>query len=125
MKTLILTLTIINIIFLLMHEFDACYQGEWRMFRILKHFPQKTQYQMFLWFHFPICAFLLYYFSTVLSFSYFWLWVLVNMFGVIHLAIHLIALKWKSNVFTSFSSFVFIAGAALTGLLNLIFFSYY
>jgi hypothetical protein len=125
MKTLILALTFLNIIFLLMHEFDACYQGEWKMFRFLKYFPEKTQYQIFLWFHFPLCAFLLYYFGTVLSFSYFWLWILMNVFGVLHLIIHLIALKWKSNVFTSFSSFVFIAGAALTGMLNLLLFSHY
>lgn len=125
MKTLILTLTFFNIIFLLMHEFDACYQGEWKMFGFLKYFSEKTQYQIFLWFHLPMCAFLLYYFSTILSFSNFLLWVLVNVFCVLHLMIHVIALKWKSNVFTSFSSFVFIAGAALTGLLNLILFSYY
>lgn len=108
-----------------MHEFDACYQGEWKMFSFLKPFPEKTQYQIFLWFHLPLCAFLLYYLDTVLSFSNFRLWVLVNAFGAIHLVIHLIALKWKSNVFTSFPSFVFITGAAFTGILNLIFFSYY
>jgi hypothetical protein len=49
----------------------------------------------------------------------------MNVFGVLHLIIHLIALKWKSNVFTSVSSFVFIAGAALTGMLNLLLFSHY
>jgi hypothetical protein len=125
MKTLILALTFLNIVFFLMHEFDACYQGEWNMFRFLKPFREKTQYQIFLWIHFPLCVFLLYYLSTVLSFGNLRLWLLVNAFGVIHLIIHLIALKWKSNVFTSFSSFVFIAGAALTGILNLILFSYY
>ena len=125
MKTIILTLTSLNIIFLLMHEFDACYLGEWGMFRFLKYFGENTQYQIFLWFHFPMCAFLLYYFGTVLSFSNIWLWFLVNAFGVVHLIIHLMALKWKSNVFTSFSSFTFIVGAALTGILNLILFSYY
>jgi hypothetical protein len=125
MKTSILTLTFLNIIFFLMHEFDACHQGEWKMFRFLKPFSERTQYQLFLWYHLPFCAFLLYYFGTVLSFSNLRLWVLVNAFAVIHLVIHLIALRWKSNVFTSFSSFFFIAGAALTGILNLILFSYY
>ena len=108
-----------------MHEFDACYQEEWKMFIFLKHFPEKTQYQIFLWFHFPLCAFLLYYFGTVLSFSYFRLWILMNVFGVLHLIIHLIAVRWRSNVFTTFSSFAFIVGAALTGILNLILFPYY
>ena len=64
-------------------------------------------------------------FGTVLSFSYFRLWILMNVFGVLHLIIHLIAVRWRSNVFTTFSSVAFIVGAALTGILNLILFPYY
>jgi hypothetical protein len=125
MKTLILILTFLNITFFLMHEFDACYQGEWKMFKFLKPLQEKTQYQIFLWIHFPLCVFLLYYLDTVLSFSNFRLWVIMNVLTTIHLIIHLIALKWRSNVFSSFSSFFFIAGAALTGILNLILFQSY
>lgn len=125
MHMTIVILTLLNISFFLMHELDACHKGEWKMFKFLRRFQEKTQYQIFLWFHLPLCAFLLYYFGTVLSSSNFWLWVVVNILVLLHLIVHVVARKWKSNVFTSLSSLLLIAGSALTSALNLMFFAYY
>jgi hypothetical protein len=125
MKDTILILTLLNIAFLLMHEFDACKQGEWKMFKILNPFKEETRYQIYLWIHFPISVFLISYYVHVMNFDNYRTWIIVNAFGVIHLLLHLVALKWKSNVFTSISSFIFIAGAALTGAANLILYPYY
>lgn len=125
MKDAILILTLVNITFVLMHEFDACKQGEWKMFKVLSPFKEKTRYQIFLWIHFPISVFLINYYARVMNFDNFRAWIIVNAFGVAHLLLHVVALKWKTNVFTSVSSFIFIAGAALTGAANLALYPYY
>lgn len=125
MKTVILITSALNISFLLLHELDAFHRGEWKMFGFLNKLKEKYHYTIFLWLHFPICIFLLYYFWTVFTFSNFRLWIIMNIFGIFHLIIHLIALKWKSNVFLSFSSIAIISATALTGLINLLVFNYY
>ena len=95
------------------------------MFAFLSKFGENTQYNIFLYAHIPLCAFLFYYFVTVVYFNNVALWIVVNCLSVLHLIIHLFALKWKSNVFRSPASFIFIAGAALTGTVNLLLTFYY
>ena len=118
-KQLILLTSALSVILLLIHELDACHKGEWKMFKFLRKLNEKTQYLIFLYAHIPLLFFLFYYLWTVISFNNIILWVLVNTFLILHFAIHLRARKWESNVFQSFNSFVFIIGAAITGLLNL------
>ncbi len=125
MQELIIVSSLLNVMFMFMHEFDACYQGEWRMFGFLREFDGKRQYQIFLYSHIPITMFLFYYLWTVISFNNFVLWIAVNVFWILHFALHIIALKWESNVFDSIHSFIFISGAAITGLLNLCLIKYY
>ena len=125
MKNLILLITVLNVSFLFMHEFDACFRGEWKMFKFLRKLNEKTQYQIFLYAHLPFSLFCIYYLWTVFSFSNFILWITFNSLMVIHLVIHVIAIKWKSNVFKNLSSFIFIGGAAITGIINLLLFNYY
>ena len=119
MKELIIFSSVSGVMFIFMHEFDAFHRGEWRMFKFLRRFKEETQYLIFLYAHIPITLFLLYYLWTVVSFNSIILWIIVNVFFVFHLALHVIAKKWKSNVFESIHSFVFIGGAALTGIINL------
>ncbi|SET59243.1 hypothetical protein SAMN05660297_02860 [Natronincola peptidivorans] len=125
MKTFILFVTTINVICLFMHEFDAFYVEEWKMLGFLKSLKSRTQYLVFLYFHVFFCGFFFYYLWSVFHFINFPLWIGINVLGVLHLIIHLIARKWETNVFKSFSSFLFIGGAAVTGMINLIFYSYY
>lgn len=114
-----------NIVFLLMHELDACYEGEWRMFKFLQHFPERTQSLFFIYAHFFIYAFVFYYIWHVFNFTAKPLWIMVNVFAVFHWVIHWIALRWKSNVFHKPSSFFFMGGYALSGLINLILYPLY
>jgi hypothetical protein len=118
-KRLILLMSALSVMLLFMHELDACHKGEWRMFRFLRKLNEKTQYLIFLYAHIPLSLFLFYYLWTVISFNNIILWIIVNVLLILHFAIHVIARKWESNVFQSVNSFVFIIGAAITGLFNL------
>ncbi|MDD5457354.1 MAG: hypothetical protein PHV30_10030 [Candidatus Margulisbacteria bacterium] len=125
MKSLIIVLTSLNILFLFMHEFEAFYKGEWRMFKFLQKFDDKTQFLIFLYAHLPITLFAFYYLWTVYNFNNYLLWIIVNILTIFHLVIHLIALKWHSNVFKCSHSFIFIACTAICGIINLCFMGYY
>lgn len=118
-------MSILSVTFLLIHELDACNKGEWRMFKFMRKLKEETQYLIFLYAHIPLTLFLLYYLWTVLSFNNSILWILVNAFLILHLVIHVVARNWKSNVFQSIKSFVFIGAAAISGLINLCLIGYY
>jgi hypothetical protein len=120
MKTLFIFTSILNVICFFMHEFDAFYEREWKMFSFLKPLNDKIQYLIFLYSHILLSGFLFYYLWCIYSFENKSLWIIVNTFGVLHFIIHLIARKWESNVFKSFSSFLFIGGTAITGVINIL-----
>ncbi|MEJ6951975.1 DUF6713 family protein [Natronospora cellulosivora (SeqCode)] len=125
MRKVIILISVLNVIFVFMHEFDACYCGEWKMFRFIRKCKEKTQYLIFLYIHLPLTLFLFYYLWTVVNFNNIILWVIINAFLIFHFVLHLIARRWKSNVFLSYHSFIFIAGAALTGIINLCLIAFY
>jgi len=125
MKSWIVILAVLNILFFFMHEFDACFRGEWKMLKFLSGFSDKTQYMIFLYSHIPMTLFAFYYLWTVISFNNMFLWIAVNVFGVFHLIIHIIAVKWKTNVFKNVHSFAFIVGGAITGAVSLLLINYY
>jgi len=125
MKTILFISALFNVLFFLMHELDAVYRKEWRMFKFMNNLKERTQYHIFLYFHFPLFAFLIYYLITVFNFNNISLWIIVNSLSVIHFIIHLYARKWESNVFKSGISFFVISGAGATGVVNLILTKYY
>ena len=119
MKNTILVVTSLNIMFLFMHEFDAFHQGEWKMFRFLGKLKESTQYLLFLYIHIPLTLFCFYYLWSTNSFNHFVLWLIMNILSIFHLLLHLIAIRWKSNVFKNIHSFIFITGWGITGIINL------
>ena len=125
MKFTIILMSVLSTMFLFMHEFDACYRREWKMFKFLRNLKENTQYLIFLYIHIPITLFLLYYLWTVINFNNIVLWIIVNLFSILHLVIHLIATKWKSNVFTGIHSFIFIVFGAIASFINLFLVKYY
>ncbi len=125
MKIIILITSVLGIIFLLIHEFDAIYEEEWRMFKFLRRLPERTQYLIFLYSHIPILLFVFYYVWHVFHFTGKPIWLFLNAFGIVHFLLHWYATKWESNVFHRFSSFIFIGAYALTGFINLLLYSYY
>ena len=125
MKELIRYLSVFSVMLLFLHEFDAFYHREWKMFAFLKKLSEKQQYMLFLYVHIPLTLFLFYYLWSVMFFSNNILWITVNGVFILHFLIHVVALKWKSNVFTSIHSFIFIAGMALLGAVNMCLMPFY
>lgn len=120
MEILLVFSSICYVLFLLMHEFDAIHENEWKMFKFILKLKERNQYLIFLYSHIFICAILSYYLWCVYKFTNFPLLVIVNLFGIIHLGVHLLAKKWESNVFKSFSSFLFIWFTGVSAIINII-----
>lgn len=114
-----------NVLFIAMHEYDACFLGEWKMFKLLRVFKEKTQYLIFLYVHIPLILLTAYYLWTVFTFNNITLWIIWNLLMIIHAALHIVAQKWKTNVFHSIRSRIFIIGAGVTGIINLLLTLYY
>ena len=125
MDKLIILLSTSSVILMLTHEYDAIHFGEWKMFKFLQRFSNQVQYLIFLYAHIPFTLFLFYYLWTVVSFSNIVLWIIVNLLLIVHFGIHLLALRWESNVFHSIYSFVIIGAAALMGIINLCLIQYF
>lgn len=105
--------------FLLCHEMDAIKQKEWRILPILKNLNDEVGYKWFVALHFPLYVALLYGFTSsnvILS-------LFINLFSVIHYVLHFILRKHPLNTFNNFISQFFIAGAAIFGLLYIIWFT--
>ena len=124
MEILLVFSSICYAVFLLMHEFDAIYENEWKMFKFILKLNERNQYLIFLYSHIFICGILLYYLWCTYKFINFPLLFIINLFGIIHLGIHLAAKKWKSNVFKSFSSFLLIWFTGFSAIINIIILTY-
>lgn len=124
-KIVIILSSIMNVLFIAMHEYDACFLGEWKMFKLLRVFKEKTQYLIFLYVHIPLILLTAYYLWTVFTFNNITLWIIWNLLMIIHAALHIVAQKWKTNVFHSIRSRIFIIGAGVTGIINLLLTLYY
>jgi len=120
MRNIILIVTSLNIIFFFLHEFDAFHQGEWKMFKFLNKLKDSTQYLIFLYAHIPLTIFCFYYLWSTYCFNNQVVWLIINILSIFHFAIHVIAIKWESNVFKNIHSFIFISGWGITGIINLI-----
>lgn len=125
MEILIIVFSSLSLAFLWMHELDAFHKKEWRMFSFLSKLNENVQYKIFLLAHIPLLLLSVYYLWTVFNLNNFPLWIIWNILMIIHLLVHLYAKRWKSNVFKSSLSFVFIYLTAITAFANLLLFKYY
>jgi hypothetical protein len=119
-KNILFIITIINIIFFVLHEIDAIFRGEWKMFSFLRKYDEKTQKLIFITAHLPLPSILISYLYVVFSLSYWEVFIIINLLAVLHFVIHSIAKRWESNVFRSSVSDFLIYGFACTGIINLI-----
>ncbi len=108
-----------------MHELDAMYTGEWVMFGFLNGLTERTQMLIFLFCHIPFIGLLILYLNQVYQQKRFRLFLSINLFGILHTIIHLVALNWRSNVFLNFESFFFVLIIGITAFINLIFYKEY
>jgi len=109
----------IGISFILLHEMDAIRCREWRIFPGLSLLNERLGFIVFIWAHLP----LFYWIFWELSHSHdpdtfmkgF------DIFLMVHLLLHLLFLRHKNNEFKDWISWSIIIGAALFGLLDLIY----
>ena len=104
--------------FIAMHEMDAIRCKEWRIFPGLSLLNDRLGFQIFMWAHVPLFAFLFWGLlgkedNNSLIFG-------LNVFFIIHLLLHILFLKHPKNEFKDWLSWSIIIGAALFGFLDLI-----
>jgi hypothetical protein len=118
MKDVMMMISLASVLCLVFHEIDACRRGEWNMFGFMSHLSQKTQRRVFLFAHFPLTLIVAYYLWSVFTSQHIVLWIIWDGLMIFHLIIHIVATKWKTNVFRSPYSFSFIIGAGLASLVH-------
>jgi hypothetical protein len=100
------------------HELDAVRQREWRIFPGLSQLDDEAGAGVFIALHVPLFLALLWaLFGTGLHQG------IINgfsLFCVIHVGLHLLALRHPHNTFTSTLSWMLIGGAGLCGALTLL-----
>lgn len=111
----------IGLSFILLHEMDAMRCREWRIFPILSVMNDRIGMIVFQLAHIPLFLWILYRLTqanqdSVESFIFGF-----DIFLMIHLGLHLLFLMHKKNEFKDWLSWLIIAGAALGGLLDLLF----
>ena len=82
-----------NISLLILHEMDAIYRKEWMMLYPLNRLEESTAHVLFTGMHF----FLFMAIFIMLHDYFIYLFWGMNIFGILHLAIHLLFIKHRNN----------------------------
>jgi hypothetical protein len=109
----------IGLALILTHEMDAIKCHEWRIFPFTSRLNDKTGYLTFTAAHVPLYLLLLWGLYRPSGFNTPFLITGLNLFFIIHLALHIAYLKHPKNEFKSPFSWVLIAGAAIAGAVSL------
>ncbi len=103
---------------IIMHEMDAIRCKEWRIFPGLSLLNEDWGFKVFMVAHIPLFFFLFYTLSDPENSES--LINGLNIFFLIHFALHLLFLLHKKNEFKDWISWTIISGAGLFGLADLI-----
>lgn len=105
---------------LFIHEMDAIRRKEWKLFIFLKDLNEEAGYRVFTFLHLPLYVLLFWgLFLATKTISYYFALGL-NIFYIIHLALHLILTNNKNYEFKGLLSWFLLIGLAITGLLYII-----
>ena len=107
----------LNFSLLLLHEMDAVRAKEWNMLAILKNMKDSIAFIVFSLIHLPLYAWVIYTVSQTWSIGYAFVWLLVDVFLIVHAAIHFFFRKHTANGFKSaYSNILIYAMCALSAL---------
>lgn len=106
-----------NLSLLILHEMDAIYCKEWKMFAFLNRLPDSKGRIIFSILHLPL--FIIIFFLIEYQFDMFF-WIL-NVFLVFHLLIHMLMNRHKFNNFKSKYSSLLIISMGLIGMVSILF----
>jgi len=110
----------IALAFILTHELDAIKRHEWRIFPGTSQLADGQGYIVFTLLHIPLFATLFYYLHTPSGLNQ-QLVTGLNIFFIIHVFLHILALRHPKNEFVNSSSWFIIIGAAFFSVLDLLF----
>lgn len=102
----------LGLCFILMHEMDAIRCREWSIFPGLSLLNDKLGFQLFMFLHIPLFFGV---FAMLLSSSKDTFIFGMNLFFILHMLAHLLALKHPQNQFKDWVSWSIIVSAAICG----------
>ena len=106
--------------FLFIHEMDAIYRKEWRLFIFLNNLADNKAYRIFTFLHLPLYLFLFWaLFMANENFKHVFT-IILNAFYIFHLLLHILFLKNPKNEFKGFFTWFLLVCLAITGLFYLI-----
>ncbi|WP_363325768.1 DUF6713 family protein [Paenibacillus vandeheii] len=117
MPDLLLVLFLFNLSLFLLHEMDAIRRSEWKLFIVLKDMEDEKAYKFFTFVHLPLYTVILaLLFSSYQTITF---WVL-DIFFIIHAALHLFFEKHPRNEFKNTYSRSFIYPMGIIGAVHLL-----
>ena len=105
-------LFVLNFSLLLLHEMDAIRAKEWKMFAVLKNMKEQSGYIAFSLLHLPLYCWVIFIISQTWSGGYALVWLLTDVFLIIHALIHFLFRNHYDNGFTTAYSMILIYGMA-------------
>lgn len=108
---------LLGLAFLIGHELDAVRCREWRMFPGLSALSERRARSLFIGLHVPLLYVLL---SALVTGPGATLVAALDLFFVLHLGLHLLFFRHPKNEFGDALSWTLIAGAAVSGALDLL-----
>ena len=109
----------IALAFIITHELDAIKHHEWRILPITSQLSDKLGYTVFTLMHIPLFAVCFFYLYNGSSLNQ-KLITGLNIFFIVHIFLHLLALRHPKNEFSSFRSWFIIVGAGISAFLDLL-----
>lgn len=102
---------------ILIHEMDAIRCKEWRIFPLLDRLDDKRGFLVFTWAHVPLYLLL---FWGLFGAEGLNRGVMrgLDIFFIVHTGLHVLFLRHPRNEFKSFTSWAFILGAGIAGLID-------
>ena len=110
----------LNFSLLLLHEMDAIRSKEWKMFIILKSMREETAYIVFSIIHLPLYFWIIFTISQVFNSGYAFVYLLTDVFLIVHTGIHFFFRKHAANGFSSLYSNILIYIMGILAFIHLI-----
>ncbi len=104
--------------FILVHELDAVHRKEWRIFPGLSLLNETWAANIFIFAHIPL--FFLLFLALSSNNDYKFTILCINLFFLLHLALHVGFLRHKKNEFKGWGSWIMITCPAICGVSDLL-----
>lgn len=113
------TLFWLNLSLLFIHEMDAVYRHEWRLFIFLNRLKDETAYQIFTILHIPLLIVVFYFLSNPAEVNQDYFIIFIDTFLIVHLGLHYLLRNYKNNELNSIFSKSIIQIMAVSGFCHL------